>query len=946
MVTVEAPRTALTSTYRLQLHKDFPFPSARAILPYLSQLGVSFVYTSPVLSACPGSEHGYDVTDPTTVNPELGGEAGRTAFVHALQGEGLGWMLDIVPNHMATSTSNRFWEDVLAHGQASRYAHWFDIDWHTPERWLRGRVMLPVLDDDLEAVLSRGEISLVQELGVWRIKYRTRTFPLSPESIARLKDSDNSITDESNGSRAFSSDAPDSFSGGGPRAEKLSPAGLRALLDSQHYALARWSQASRQINYRRFFDVNELVALRTEDSSVFDDLHSLPLQWVAADDIQALRIDHIDGLLDPLGYLERLRAEVSQRIADRRVVNGSQRMGDNFAAGFPIVVEKILSAGERLRDDWPVDGTTGYEFLNDLAGIFIEPEGARSVDAFYRRFLRLTETSPGFEEATFCGKLTVLGETLHADLRRLGRLLAPLARRYFPDTKLTRTELEAGVAQLLACLPVYRTYLDSRSSVPHADDRQVLQRALTMARERADANPAVFTLLENVLLGVGEFALEHAGPDLERSAFIQRFQQTSGPAMAKGMEDTALYMYVPLASRNEVGSDPDRGLEDAVEVLHRANAARAERLPLSLLATNTHDAKRSADVRSRLHVFSELPGEWELAVGQWHRLNGSHRVKVNGRFAPDRNTEYLLYQTLLGIWPLKPGESAAGIPDNATLVELRERLDEYMLKAAREAKMRTSWTEPNAEFESALSGFVQALLDPARSVAFLSGVARMAARIANPGLWNALSRTTVHLTAPGTPDLYQGDELWRFALVDPDNRRPVDYPERRHLLTSIDAGFDADPAARARFMSDMSQTIRDGRLKLHITRRLLLARRLKPDFWRLAGYEPIRAYGAQARHIVAFARRLGSRCAITVVARLTAGLSVDARSGAPAGDACWEDTWLPVPQLSISESWTCVLNGETVAAVKHDRGIVVPVKHVFRYAPVGVLVSPGTLDAF
>ncbi|MBA3558036.1 MAG: malto-oligosyltrehalose synthase [Gemmatimonadaceae bacterium] len=941
-----ADKKALTATYRLQLHKDFPFSSARAILPFLRRLGVSHVYTSPVFSASPGSAHGYDVTDPTTVNSELGGEGERIAFVDALREEGLSWMLDIVPNHMGTGSTNRFWDDVLAHGRGSRYARWFDIDWDPSERWLREKVMLPVLGDELESVLERSEISVVRDRGKLRIKYGTRTFPLSPESLEELEGGVESIAGAATGSRSIDGERSDSFPGGAPRVENLSPTRLRALLDAQHYALASWRRASREINYRRFFDINDLVALRAEDPSVFDDLHAVPLKWIAADDLQALRIDHIDGLADPLAYLRRLNVEVSQRIRERQIAAASQGTDDSNFPNLPIVVEKILSSGEQLRQDWPVHGTTGYEFLNDLAGVFIDADGALTVDAFYRRLLRLRASSPGFEEITIRGKLRVLREGLHADLRWLGRLLAPLAKRSNAYGNPTCAELEEGIALLIACLPVYRTYLDARSNVPHPDDRRVLRRALSLARERANAAPAVLTLLEDVLLGINSFARDSADADLERMAFVQRFQQTSGPAMAKGLEDTALYMYVPLASRNEVGGDPDRELEDAVEVLHRANGERAKHWPLSLVTTNTHDAKRSADVRSRLHVLSELPMEWEAGVREWHRLNRAHRVKINGRFAPDINTEYLLYQSLIGIWPLQTRRAVDELPESSTLDELRDRLGEYMLKAVREAKMRTSWTEPNSEFESALSGFVQALLDPSRSPAFLGSVARMAVRLAKPGLWNALSRTVVHFTVPGTPDLYQGDELWRFALVDPDNRRPVDYAARERLLIAMEAEFDRNTGKPVSLVSEMAREVGDGRLKLHVIRRLMLARRQDPDFWRLAGYEPVRAHGARARHIVAFARRLGDRCAITVAARLTAGLAADPVVCAPVGDACWGDSWLPAPSLSSTEGWTCALSGGSIRPVKRNGGEAISLAQVFRSAPVAVLLSPGTLDAF
>ena len=643
----------LRATYRVQLNADFHLQDVRALIPYFDRLGISHVYASPVLAARPGSLHGYDVADPTRVNPDLGTEDELRALAAELRERGMGILLDIVPNHMGTGPDNPFWEDLLANGRRSRWASWFDVEWESDRPSLHGRILVPVLGDTLEAVLDRGELSLVRQGERVRLKYSDRTFPLSPDTERTITDAELSRWHE------------------GKEGRKR----MRQLVDAQRYRLAFWKRASAAINYRRFFDVSDLIALRMQDPEVFRETHALILQWVEDGVIDGLRIDHIDGLLDPQAYLDALRVEVTGRRA-------------RTAEEVPIVVEKILSPGERLRETWPVQGTTGYEFLNELEAAFVDPDGAARLDQAYRRLVGAAARG-GIEEAVLRGKELVLRAALAADVSRLTKLFhrAAKARRGGESRGVA-----AAIRHFIATLPVYRTYLDGRTAV-HPDDRAVIERAVARARERWGGR-AHLDRLAQVL----------DGPMTEDAMrFVGRLQQTSGPATAKGVEDTALYRYVPLASLNEVGGDPARALAQAIPDLHRANRHRQERWPRSLLCTSTHDTKRSADVRSRLDVLSEMPDEWLRSVRGWRRLLASNRARIRRGAAPDAATEWLIFQTMLGVWPAEaaPGSAAS---------QVKDRVVEYMVKANREAKVRTSWTSPDEAYEKAVESYIAAAL--------------------------------------------------------------------------------------------------------------------------------------------------------------------------------------------------------------------------------------------
>ncbi len=956
----------ILATYRLQLHAGFPLTEARALVPYLAQLGVTHIHSSPLLRAREGSPHGYDVVDPSVLAPALGDEHELERLVADLHTHGMGLVLDIVPNHMAASRENWRWEDVLAHGPASPYARWFDIEWRVGERGLHHRVLLPVLGDVLQRVLRRGELTLALEQGALRLRYWERSFPLDPETYPMVLAPALAACHAELGTTHPGTQELAAIAGvlervprrtvRAPRAlerrRRLAGEGLRrlrklsalvpearrrieraaatwaeggggaermeALIDAQPYRLVYWRRAAREINYRRFFDVNDLVALHMEDPEVFTGSHALALDWVRSGWVQGFRVDHPDGLLDPLGYTERLAREA---------------FGHQTGAP-PVYVEKILSSNERLRDEWPVAGTTGYDFLNQAEAVFLAPGGTEQIERDYRR---ITRRPLPFSAVAESAKRRVLTEGLSAGVRRLAhRLLRISARGVGPP--LVPHELAAAIAETIVYLPVYRTYVDDRHPEPGAEDRALLERALASARSAGRATPRALDLVSGALLGT-EPAMrtpEHEGP---RRRFVQRFQQVSGPATAKGVEDTAFYAYVPLLSRNEVGGDPEAPLGDAPRALHQANAHRAACWPAAMLAVTTHDTKRSADVRSRLDVLSELPEEWEEAVYRWRRWNREHRALVRGRRLPDANTEYVIYQTLVGAWPLElmvPGRRPVrglGDDDRACLTHFRERMGAYVLKAAREAKEQTTWVDPDVEFERALAEFIAAILSLDLAPEFVDDLAAFASRISRPGMWNALGRTVLQLASPGTPDIYQGDELWSFLLVDPDNRRPVDFERRRALLADVAAGF-AEPSGRARFLAELLRVPEDGRIKLHVVHRLLLARAANPALFAGGGYAALEVTGPASAHVFAFLRRDGGTAAIAAVPRLITRQLRPADALPPAPDF-WAGTRVLLPAGAVPGTLHDVLTG----AESSGDGGGLDVAALFDPLPVSLLVA-------
>ena len=969
----------LVATYRLQLDAGFGFAAAAARVPYLRRLGVSHLYLSPVLTARPGSGHGYDVVDPRHASPALGGEAGFDALAATVAAHGMGLLLDIVPNHMGIGPANPYWDDVLACGRESPYAQWFDVAWEHLVRSGRRQLVLPVLGEPLEQVLARDELRVVLEDGGLRVRYYEQSFPLDPRTAHRCFFFEHryrfpeGARDEATevgllrdalaaegGASIARGDAERAVRALAERAARVPAIGayvgwalaefsrgeagryrLGALLDLQHWRLTHWRRAWRELNYRRFFDITDLVGLRAEVPGVFDATHAWVLDRVARGQVHGVRVDHVDGLRDPLGYLRRLRAALDARSPERRV---------------PVFVEKILTPGEQLDPAWPVDGTTGYEALNDLEAVFIAPEGMRTIEAAYRRLLRLPAEGGGFAEQAIRGKELVLRTAFRPEIRRCVRALLRVCRA-------TRAGFDAptladAVLRIAAALPVYRSYVrearhvepDGRSPgtthvdtppgggarvdverrgplVVGASDRDVVARALERAVARAADREAPLRWVAAVL--VGDVVPDEEPARRALAEFVLRFQQTSGPATAKGVEDTALYRWYPLAALNEVGGEPERHLDAAVETLHAACATRAARWPHALVAVSTHDTKRSADARARLDALGSLAGPWTALVRRWRRDHALLRLPVggaDGRRAPDANTEYLVYQTILALWPV--AHEAPDTPGREADAGLIARVGDYLRKAMREAKVQTTWTDQDAAWEDGVLAFVRALLVGPERARFRRQMAALARRAARGARWTVLSRTLLQLAGPGTPDVYQGDELLTLALVDPDNRRPVDWAARSALLDRLDA---LPPDGTARLLAGREAATLG---KPALLRALLAARRARPALFGRGDYLPLPVEGACAAHLVAFARTEGDAVAVALAPRVVLGVRAD--GGAPAGGV-WADTVVRLPAGWAGRPLVGVLDGSEWTVP--DDGCLA-VGGVLARLPVALLWSP------
>jgi (1->4)-alpha-D-glucan 1-alpha-D-glucosylmutase len=826
-----APARSPLATYRLQFHRGFRFADAEALVPYLARLGVSHVYASPFLKARPGSMHGYDVVDPSRINPEIGTEAGLNRLLRKLQAHGMGMVLDVVPNHMGVlRADNPGWQDVLLKGRASRYAKFFDIDWSP------GRVLLPVLGSHYGEALEKGEIRLVKEGGAWWVAYHEHRFPLKKNSLkGKIKDS----------------------------------LALHRLLEQQHYRLAYWRVASDEINYRRFFEIAELAAIRVEDPEVFDSTHILIKRLAKLPGIDGVRVDHPDGLADPARYLERL--------------------GALFGRPPWVLVEKILADHEALPADWPAHGTTGYRFANLLTGLFVDAAAEERFDRVYRRF---TGEQRRFEEIEHQSRILIMSTTLAAELDLLATRLARIADGNRHTQDYTRSGLRKALAEIAARFPVYRTYVTARG-VSETDRRYIDWGVRAARRASRIADPGVFDFVQSVL------TMDAAPPAGSRRedmlAFAMRFQQFTAPVVAKGDEDTAYYRYLRLIALNEVGGNPRRfGL--SLKAFHAASEDRARRWPWTMLGSSTHDTKRSEDSRARLAVLSELPGHWHLALRRWSLLNRSRRGEVDGAPAPSRGDEYHFYQALIAIWP------------GASPKDLRERLQAYMLKAVREAKQHSSWINPDLEYEAALERFVGESL---QNELFLKDLKEVMPRLAHLGMLAGLSQALLKVASPGVPDYYQGSELWDFSLVDPDNRRPVDFDLRGRMLSA-----------------EKKPSLADGGAKLHVIRRGLQVRRKHPQLFQGARYTPLYADGGMEEKICAFSLSEKKDSVIAVAPRLFASL-MGADDLSPTGQKIWRESRLVLPQGEYTE----VMTGRSIA------GGARPVAELLADFPVALLVS-------
>ena len=907
MTTVRIP----TATYRLQFNKNFTFRQAHEIVTYLHHLGISDAYASPYFQAGAESLHGYDITDHNKLNAAIGWRKDFEAWVAELHAHGMGQIADFVPNHMGINDpQNVWWQDVLENGASSLYAPYFDIDWRPLKTDLHDKVLLPILGDQYGRVLERGELRVRFDSGSFSLTYFDHVFPIAPgtyryilelalENLAEFREEDfyaefqsiltaleylprRTETDpERIKERAREKEiikkrlerrcaeapqvqrgiekAVETINGhiGDPRSFDR----LDELLNAQSYRLAFWRVAAEEINYRRFFDVNDLAAIRVELPEVFDAAHKLLFELVASGAVTGLRIDHPDGLYRPLEYFEKLQMRCAKALRVPLPKDGR---------AIYLIVEKILTGEEQLPQNWPVHGTTGYGFANQVAGVLVDHNAEGAITKIFKRFIG---HSLHFGHLVYAKKRLVMRISLANEVNVLGTMVDRLSEqnRWFRDY--TLEALARAVRETIACFPVYRTYLEPGKPVSE-EDRAVIERAVAAAKRRNPAiEESVFNFLRDLLL----FRFPENLDEEQRAAhaeFVLKFQQFTGPITAKGLEDTVFYIYNRLAALNEVGGEPQLfGL--SVETFHERNLRRQRDWPASLLATSTHDSKRSEDVRARMLAISEIPPLWGRSLQKWRTTNRRFKKQIDDAEAPDAGEEYLLYQTLLGTWPV----DLDGAPVPSVGPKFIARIQRYMAKALKEAKLNTSWIQPNENWDDAMQEFVARILEAGPRNKFLPAFLPVAAEIARLGAINSLAQTAIKLTAPGVPDIYQGTEIWDDSLVDPDNRRPIDYARRREMLTQI----ENVPA------NELMQCWPDGRIKMRLTQRLLHLRRENPELFRDGIYEPINFGGAFADCAIGFVRRHRDGAIIVIVPRLSSRVGFP-----PIGDR-WQDTHVILP---------------------------------------------------
>ena len=897
------------ATYRIQLRKEFPFERAELMLGYWKEMGISDCYCSPILLSAPGSQHGYDVNDYRRIDAELGGVQGFRDFADRARSLGMGILVDFVPNHMGIEGPfNPWWRDVLECGRHSAYARFFDIYWNEPNSLDRARVLVPVLDDHYGRILEQGGLKLVYDADGFAVTRGGMRFPLRPlsqarmlrqaatglaaalsgelESIAealsslpdagrdagRAKERSTHLSETKQRLRALSSREPEVAARvaaclvkvNGKQGDPHSFDGLDEILCEQHYRLVRWQAGAHGTNYRRFFAVDSMVGIRVEIPEVFQEAHALISQLVSEGRITGIRIDHIDGLWDPQQYLERLQ----------QIGRSPER-----SAGQPlyVVVEKILASSESLPESWPVQGTTGYEFIPELARLFVDAAAEAPFDQIYARF---TARTAAYADVVYSKKRLVIEELFAYALENMAATLADLVRADRQWCDWSGHELAMAARELMANLGVYRTYRRAGEGMRLADRREIERACEGAIRRNPRLDPKPFQFVRDLLTGAvrpaggGALAAERLGE------WVLTFQQYTGAIMAKAVEDTTYYTYNRLIALNEVGGDPSI-FGGTIDEFHAANDRRRTECPHGLLATSTHDTKLSEDVRARLYALSEIPGDWEGWIIEWRELNRRHKTSVDGRCAPDENEEYRLYQILLGAWPA----------DDRIDDTFRERIRQYLRKAVSEAKENTTWHHPNAGWLDACDAFVNAILDEEAAADFLRAFRPQAHRLARIGMVNSLAQVVLKITSPGVPDFYQGNEVFDFSLVDPDNRRPVDYEACERLLGNLGS----------RPVREALRNWRDGDIKLRVTQALLAFRRGAPELFQAGEYHPLKTEGRFAKHVVAFARTHGEESLIVIVPRLTA------RLGTPPLGLVWDDT--AVNLETPGRTWIDVVTG-------------------------------------
>jgi len=959
------------STYRLQFNNTFHFEDARKLVPYLYALGISHCYSSPILKARAGSPHGYDIIDHNQLNPEIGTAEELRQLAAELKARGMGLVLDIVPNHMGVGDGdNPWWQDVLQNGRASAYADFFDIDWEPLKPELRNKVLLPILGSHYGHDLEAGNIKVAVEDRRFVVKYFDRVLPLDPQTIPLIfapafdlrrpnqaKDNSasaeldapinafgrlpaNCVTDPDEVRRRQSEMPPlleqlQRFIGGsreirwqvdeavhllnGIPGVGASFDALHALLEKQAYRLAFWRVSGEEINYRRFFDINDLVGLRMENARVFAETHKLMRAFLAEGLISGLRIDHPDGLLDPLQYLKRVQrlyaasrclgaAPVPPLAADGIELDvhaafGQQPETSEQQSPLYLLVEKILEPGERLPDQWPVVGTVGYEFANLVNGILIERRHERFFTKLYHR---ITEESVRVDRLIYECKKLVMRRALASEVNVLTHILDGISNQDRGARDYTRGVLREAIRETIACFPVYRTYIDEHGHVGETD-RAYIEQAIDCAkRQNGTLASAAFDFLRSILLLEGNDGKATIFGYRRQLYFTLKFQQLTGPVMAKGLEDTACYVYNRFISVNEVGGTP-AAFGVPVAEFHRANQERAEHWPNSMLGTSTHDTKRSEDVRARLDVLSEIPHNWAAHVMKWRRINRKRKVELSdGRAVPDNNEEYLLYQTLVGAWPLR-------MDNEEQRSEFLRRVQQYMEKAVHEAKVNLSWLNSNPDYVAGINSFVERILSPTsrgKTNLFLDSLQKFLPPLMYFGCINSLSQTLLKLTCPGVPDIYQGQEMWNFSLVDPDNRRPVDFDRRVRAAEELQTR--AATEGLSSICRELLRNYRDGRIKLWVTMRTLNFRRGHQEVFLRGSYLPLETSHGGEEHVVAFARQYAGKMAITAVPRLSYSL-IKGKEDPPIG-AVWGDLELRLPKEAIGKRLRNVLTGEVLPA--------------------------------
>jgi (1->4)-alpha-D-glucan 1-alpha-D-glucosylmutase len=991
----DRPRYVPSSTYRLQIHQGFPLTAARDIVPYLARLGIGAVYTSPYFTAAPGSTHGYDVSNHNEINPEVGGAEAHAAFTAAIAAHGMGHIVDFVPNHMGIGTNtNAWWNDVLENGPGSPAAIFFDVDWSPVQAELQSKLLLPILGDQYGNVLERGELRLTFRDGAVVLRYFDQELPLNPRETPRIYslavdevaaalgvDSPHlhefqsiiaslqnlpAYTETEPGRVAerqrekevartrlarLTAEAPEvcvaiehaiqRFNGTVGDPASFNP--LHELLEVQAYRLSYWRTASHEINYRRFFDINTLAGLRVEQQEVFDATHQLLAALIRDGHVHAVRIDHPDGLFDPARYFEMLQA-----LAARAWDIGPPGVADNSHPDRPlyVVAEKILSDAERLPARWAVHGTTGYNYLNHLNGLFVDASQARRARRVYSK---LTGHNQSFDDVLYTAKSLIVATAMASELNVLAHMLDRIGESNRKSRDFTLDSLRDVITEVVACFPVYRTYVSEHGW--RAEDRAALAQAIARARRRNPAmESSLFDFFREVVLprDVQEEAAGPPGPERrggyppadanearERLRFAMKFQQYTGPVHAKGLEDTAFYRYNVLLSLNEVGGDPSR-FGRSVEEFHEANAARAADWPFEMLATATHDTKVGEDVRARINVISEIPDEWGREAARWMRINRAHRSLVDGEPAPDHVDEYRFYQALVGVWPADLPVSSLEAPE-----DLVERMSQYMLKAAREAKVHTSWLTTNQQYEDALIRFVRESLTGPAGTRFLSALLPFQARIATLGMVNALAQVTLKLGSPGVPDFYQGTDLWELSLVDPDNRRPVDFGSRAQLLDEVEALLAEDPPARAEAISEWLREWKDGRIKLLVTVAGLRVRRELPHVFLGGGYLPLATETTVPAGAVAFARTAGvdaqsPETILFIAPRLCHSL-VGPEHPLPLGADSWKTSRVMLPLDLHDRAFRDEITGAVLRPTRAGDSAWIFLGEAFQTAPVAIL---------